>query len=146
MLRCGCVEHGLECITFYVQKHTAPLAVCSGPPLVWDGSLEAPVFVRLTSYTSHQWFPFVFMSTLCHYTVSRTHTQYKIQPSERNLGLVWCNTNDLLFKNQLLTHWPHGRFDYSLKLVHFKLISMINILSIFCEIAIRWMPQHLIDH
>ena len=40
---------------------------------------------------------------------------------------------------------PEG-FDYSLKLVNFKLISTINILSIFCEIAIRWMPQHLIDH
>ena len=38
-----------------------------------------------------------------------------------------------------------GGFDHSLKLVNFKLISMINILSIFCEIAIRWMPQHLTD-
>ena len=36
-------------------------------------------------------------------------------------------------------------FDYSLKLVNFELISMINILSIFCEIAVRWMPQHLTD-
>ena len=35
-----------------------------------------------------------------------------------------------------------GRSDHSLKLVNFKLISMINILSIICEIAIRWMPQH----
>ena len=33
-----------------------------------------------------------------------------------------------------------GGFDFSLKLVNFKLISMINISSIFCEIAIRWMP------
>ena len=42
-----------------------------------------------------------------------------------------------------------GGFEYSLKLVNFKLISMINmmnILNIFCEIAIRWMPQHLTDH
>ena len=39
-----------------------------------------------------------------------------------------------------------GGFDHSLKLVNFKLISTINILSIFCEIAIRWMPQHLTDH
>ena len=38
-----------------------------------------------------------------------------------------------------------GGFDYSLKLVNFKLISTINILSIFCEIAIRWMPQHVTD-
>ena len=39
-----------------------------------------------------------------------------------------------------------GGFDYSLKLVNFKLISMMNISSIFYEIAIRWMPQHLPDH
>ena len=38
-----------------------------------------------------------------------------------------------------------GRFDYSLKLIDL-LISTINILSIFCEIAIMWMPQHLTDH
>ena len=31
---------------------------------------------------------------------------------------------------------PRG-FDYSLKLVNFKLISMMNIWSIFCEVAIR---------
>ena len=39
-----------------------------------------------------------------------------------------------------------GGFDYSLKLVNFTLTSMINIWSIFCEIAIRWMPQYLTDH
>ena len=39
-----------------------------------------------------------------------------------------------------------GKFDYSLKLVNFKLISMINILSIFCEIAIKSMPRYLTDH
>ena len=39
-----------------------------------------------------------------------------------------------------------GGFDYSLKLVNFNLVSMLDILSIFSEIAIRWMPQHLTDH
>ena len=39
-----------------------------------------------------------------------------------------------------------GGFDYSLKSVNFKFISTINIIIIFCEIAIRWMPQHLTDH
>ena len=39
-----------------------------------------------------------------------------------------------------------GGLDYSLKLVNFKLISTIDILSIFCEIAIRWKPQHLNGH
>ena len=39
-----------------------------------------------------------------------------------------------------------GRFDQSPGLVNFKLISMINISSIFYKIAIRWRPQHLTDH
>ena len=39
-----------------------------------------------------------------------------------------------------------GGFDYSLKLIKFKLISTINTSSIFREIALRWMPQHLTDH
>ena len=36
-----------------------------------------------------------------------------------------------------------GGFDYSLKLVNFKLISTMNILSIFCKIA--WVERHT-DH
>ena len=47
MPRCGCVEHGLGCIKFYVHKHKTPLAACSGPPLVRGGSLGASAFVRL---------------------------------------------------------------------------------------------------
>ena len=39
-----------------------------------------------------------------------------------------------------------GGLDYSLKLINFKLITMINILSIFCEIAIMCMSQHLTNH
>ena len=39
-----------------------------------------------------------------------------------------------------------GRFDYHLKLNDFKLISMMNILSIFSEIAIGSMPLYLTDH
>ena len=46
----------------------------------------------------------------------------------------------------LLNSLAPGGFEYSLKLVNFKLISTINILSIWCEIAIRWTPQYLSDH
>ena len=45
----------------------------------------------------------------------------------------------------MLNSLAPGGFDYNLKLVIFKLIPTINILSIFCEIAIRWMSQHLTD-
>ena len=36
-----------------------------------------------------------------------------------------------------------GRCGFKRKLVIFKLISRINILSTSCKIALRWMPQHL---
>ena len=48
MLRCGCVEQGLEYITFYVQEYIAHLAACSGHPLVRNGPLGVPTFVILT--------------------------------------------------------------------------------------------------
>ena len=41
------MEHGLKYITFYVQKHIAPLAVCYNLPLVCDKPLEVPAFVKL---------------------------------------------------------------------------------------------------
>ena len=47
MTRCNCEEHGLEYITFYVQIHVAHIAACPEPPLVHDGPLEAPAFVKL---------------------------------------------------------------------------------------------------
>ena len=65
-----------------------------------------------------------------HYGVNNFNFQSYI------LNILWYHINSL----------TPGGFDYSLKLVNFKLISLINILSIFCEIAIRWMPQHLTDH
>ena len=59
---------------------------------------------------------------------------------KKNLWYLTCVY--ALFINSLAP----GEFDCSLKLVNFKLISMINIVSIFCKIAIKWMPQHLTGH
>ena len=53
---------------------------------------------------------------------------------------------DPLIKRIQFNSLAPGGFDYSLKLVNFKLISMIDILSISLEITIRWMPQHLTEH
>ena len=47
MPRWGCVGHALEYIKFYVQKHIAHLAACSGQLRVRDGPLGAPAFVKL---------------------------------------------------------------------------------------------------
>ena len=43
-----CVEHGLEYFLFYVQKHLAHLTANSGPPMIRDGLLGAPAFLKLT--------------------------------------------------------------------------------------------------
>ena len=50
MPRCRWVEHGLEYITFYVQKYIAHSLACSGPPLICDGPLGTPEFVKLAYY------------------------------------------------------------------------------------------------
>ena len=58
-----CVEHELQYITFYVQKHIAPLAACSGPPtgsrrttrgaricethLLWQGNVCDVVYIMI---------------------------------------------------------------------------------------------------
>ena len=59
--------------------------------------------------------------------------------------LVYWRIYASLGLNELNSLAP-GRFDYNLKLVNFKLLSMKKFLSIFCEIVIRWMPHHLTDH
>ena len=38
-----------------------------------------------------------------------------------------------------------GRCGCNVELAIFKIVSEVNILSIFCENALRWMPQDLID-
>ena len=71
------------------------------------------------------------------------------RPGDKPLSepmLVGSLTHVCVTRPQWVNSLAPGGFDYSLKLVNFKLISMINILSIFCEIAIRWMRQHLTDH
>ena len=55
MPQCGCVEHGLEYITFYVEKHIEYKAACSGPLLVRNGPLEASAFVKLAQLVVTLW-------------------------------------------------------------------------------------------
>ena len=48
--QCGYVQHGLQYITFYVQKHIATM--CFNPPLVHIKPLGSPAFVKLV-YRHH---------------------------------------------------------------------------------------------
>ena len=74
----------------------------------------------------------------------------------------WFNTQSITWFHGILSFWKMlgffncdnisswfhlipGRCDYNLKFVTFKLISMINILNISCESAIRWMSQNAYD-
>ena len=49
---CWYQEHGLEYITFYIRKHSAPLVVCSGPPAVHKKQPGASAFERLANYVN----------------------------------------------------------------------------------------------
>ena len=68
---------------------------------------------------------------------------------KRNFHLIWIAMEKTLVAQtvqECINSLAPGGFDYSLKLVNFKPISTINVLSIFCEIVIMWMPQHLTDY
>ena len=64
----------------------------------------------------------------------------------RNILLCHCAGSSCGTLDEDTNSLAPGGFDYNLKLVNFKLISTINIWSIFCEIAVRWMQQYLTDH
>ena len=82
--QCGKMEHGLEYIMFYVEKHIAPLAVCCGPLLVHDKPLGV----------LHLWDLLICM----------TNKKINHLPLQSVLiKPVLCNTiHDIL---NLLTHW-----------------------------------------
>ena len=44
-----------------------------------------------------------------------------------------------------LTHWFLRDADVILDIVIFKLMWTVDILSIYCEIVLRWMPQDFTD-
>ena len=85
MPRCECEEHGLEYITFYVQKHIAHLAVCSWPQLVCDGPLGAAAFVktslsRIVKHCNreHSWTIWWIVASVCFVLVTDILTIHEI--------------------------------------------------------------------
>ena len=58
-------------------------------------------------------------------------------------SLTQCAQNILSTKR---VKFAPGRCGCNLKLVIFKIISMINFLNIFCENALKWMAQNLTYH
>ena len=85
----------------------------------------------------HYW-PFVLGDIFIQFAALKFDLDGPIELFTLLLGTKWGQV--------IINSLAPGGFNYSLKLVNFKLISMINISSIFYEIAIRWMPQHLPDH
>ena len=81
--------------------------------------------------------PWAEVITTCGHTLEGVKAvSYKNSPGKISVH-KWCSSINSLD--------PEG-FYYSLQLINFKLISMMNMSSIFYQIAIRWMPQHLTDH
>ena len=65
----------------------------------------------------------------------------------RQQAMAW-NKDDpavCFTRSQCVNSLAPGRCGCYLKLVVFKLVSRINILSISCEIVLRWTPQDLTD-
>ena len=118
-----CTSSMLTTVGCLPQEPANDKCACStcknNPPLAWHSKCHK-VFLRSS------WYFWVYYLG--------QHKLHRIINSHRNLRMSMHN----------LTHWPLR--DLTLELVNFKLILTINILSIFCKIAIRWMPQHLTDH
>ena len=74
MLPFKCVEHGLEYITFYVQKHIAHLLA-----LIWT-----PIGSRGAARDTHIWKTFL----LCHIMTYRDHSGYGLSQWQMKLQ---CN-------------------------------------------------------
>ena len=80
------------------------------------------------------------------YDLQQNANTVSTKPSKYNaMTFVYVHPLGHHFR-QAINSLALGGYDYSLKLVNFKLISTMNILCIFCEIAIKWMPQHPTDH
>ena len=102
--------------------------------------------------SSHQWLKFtwkLFISNVIKISQRPMSNWSKVNKEVRT-EFVTCHRSCIFVMKRhpkiSLNSFSPGGFDYSLKLVNFKVISTINILSVSCEIAIRWIPQHPTDH
>ena len=58
------MEHVLKYITFYVQKHIAPLTLCYYLPVVRDKALGALAFMRLLGSELNIWYSSLYSRNL----------------------------------------------------------------------------------
>ena len=105
MLLCGCVEHGLEYITFYVKKMYSTLG-----GLFWTntGSLGAPAFVKLAYCSLAEVYHIlrIFFSSLSELGRAKIMT-INIHEGLIQRVSVWHNMDVgvLLFNGSALTEW-----------------------------------------
>ena len=126
MPRCWCVEHGLEYITFYVQKHIAHLAACSGSPLVRDRPLRAPPFVKLADWRvcwiiSFNVLPLELLllltdTTLQGWLVLFGHRTYTTSPYQLSQVSCWWHDNISSCRADSWWHYQMGKFSALLAL------------------------------
>ena len=108
------------------------------------------IMARINDHIKYIYARFMYLN--CHWSYWMDATLHVLN-SYRCISVYkpfWYNLFNLSMlvngNNVVVNSLAPGRFGYSIKLLNSKLISTFNILSIFCEIAIRWMPQHPTDH
>ena len=94
----GYMEHGLECIMFYIKKHMAPLAVCCCAPLVHNRLLGAGThFCEKFLLNSHECILMKF-----HFNFKHFHSRNYIWNCQLHT-LQWCHN----VCDGISIHWRH---------------------------------------
>ena len=105
------------------------LSYCIGPRWeTWSG------YNKVTRYFVCLWFQRQLEAKLSQQSALLQSQRQMSEDSIRHLQLKLTSLAEVTTKSIFKSLVPGG-FDYSLKLVNFKFISMINILNIFCEIV-----------
>ena len=89
---------------------------------------------KVTQYFVCWWFQRQLEAKLSQQSALLQSQRQMSEDSIRHLQLKLTSLAEVTTKSIFKSLVPGG-FDYSLKLVNFKFISMINILNIFCEIV-----------
>ena len=138
-------------IHIYVNKNTEKINKRACYNRIWSWSpmpceKHGPR-ASVTTKTSAFGLGFCLLSPLGHVFHTAWETMIKSYNTTR-----WADKEQYSNKYSSISDGRHinslalGRFDHSVKVVNFKPISTLNILSIFCNIPIRWRPQHLTGH
>ena len=104
-------------------------------------------YVNFENETSNSVIYHYYMYFFLHQRLYRAVTQIKSREEDikRKHQSIKEQVDSIKRGEFFITHWAPGRYSCNFKLVIFKLISRIDILSICCEIALGRLPKDLTD-